>query len=60
SSHGWSNQFPGDSQSPEDSWSNSSRGQGGPVAPTTLNVEDWFQFCGINGGDIGAMNTDGM
>ncbi|KAL9614599.1 MAG: hypothetical protein Q9167_000887 [Letrouitia subvulpina] len=59
SSHGWSNQFPGDSQSPEDSWSNSSRSQGGPVAPTTLNVEDWFQFFGING-DMGAMNTDGM
>ena len=34
----WQNQFPGDS--PEDNWSNSSRGQG-PVAPTTLNVEDW-------------------
>ena len=28
-----------DSQSQEDSWSNSSRGQG--VVPTTLNVEDW-------------------
>ena len=38
SSHGWPSQFPGDGQSPEDSWSNSSRG---PVAPTTLNVEDW-------------------
>lgn len=39
-SQGWSNQFTGEGQSPEDSWSNSSRGQG-PVAPTTLNVEDW-------------------
>lgn len=28
-------------ESPEDSWSNSSRGKG-PVAPTTLNVEDWY------------------
>lgn len=37
--HGWPNQYPGES-SPEDSWSNSSRNQG-PVAPTTLNVEDW-------------------
>jgi hypothetical protein len=31
----WVNQL-----SPEDTWSNSSRGQG-PVAPETLNVEDW-------------------
>ncbi|KAJ6017953.1 hypothetical protein N7451_001332 [Penicillium sp. IBT 35674x] len=31
-----------------DNWSNSSRS--GPTAPTTLNVEDWFQFFGINGG----------
>ena len=38
-SHGWSTQYPGDG-SPEDSWSNSSRSQA-PVAPTTLNVEDW-------------------
>ena len=42
SNSGW--QFPGDGQSPEDSWSNSSRGQG-PVAPTTLNVEDWQVLC---------------
>ena len=27
--------------SPEDTWSNSSRGQQMPVAPATLNVEDW-------------------
>ncbi len=33
------NQF-GEEQSPDDSWSNSSRGQG-PIVPTTLNVEDW-------------------
>ena len=31
---GWPNQM-----GSEDSWSNSSRGQ--PIAPTTLNVEDW-------------------
>jgi len=37
--HGWPNQYPMEG-SPEDSWSNSSRSQG-PVAPTTLNVEDW-------------------
>lgn len=38
--HGWSSQFPGDGQSPEDTWSNSSCGNG-PIIPTTLNVEDW-------------------
>ena len=38
--HGWSSQYPGDGSS-EDSWSNSSRSQA-PVAPTTLNVEDWY------------------
>ncbi|KAL9005394.1 MAG: hypothetical protein Q9188_001836 [Gyalolechia gomerana] len=52
---GWP-QYHGDGQSPEDSWSNSSRGKG-PVAPTTLNVEDWYQFFGIHG-DIGGMNPD--
>ncbi|EXJ80832.1 hypothetical protein A1O3_07116 [Capronia epimyces CBS 606.96] len=31
-----------------DGWSTSSIGNA-PVAPTTLNVEDWFQFFGING-----------
>ena len=34
----WQGPFTGDS--PEDSWSSSSRGQG-PVVPTALNVEDW-------------------
>ena len=34
----WPPQFSGDS--PEDSWSNSSRGHG-PSVPTALNVEDW-------------------
>ena len=32
---GWGNHM-----SPEDTWSNSSRG--GPAVPTTLNVEDWY------------------
>lgn len=30
-----------------DRWSNSSTGA--PIVPTTLNVEDWFQFFGIHG-----------
>ncbi|PNY23986.1 Cutinase transcription factor 1 alpha [Tolypocladium capitatum] len=45
----WQTNFDGgmhDGQSP-DSWSTGSA-QGQP-APTTLNVEDWFQFFGING-----------
>ncbi|EPS29553.1 hypothetical protein PDE_04503 [Penicillium oxalicum 114-2] len=37
-----------DATSQDDNWSTSSRS--GPTAPTTLNVEDWFQFFGINGG----------
>ncbi|KAK8243236.1 fungal-specific transcription factor domain-containing protein [Phyllosticta capitalensis] len=37
----------------EETWSNSSTGQ--PIAPTTLNVEDWFHFFGING-DVNALN----
>ncbi|KAM5370533.1 hypothetical protein ACJZ2D_008466 [Fusarium nematophilum] len=41
-------------QSP-DSWSTAS-GQGQAV-PTTLNVEDWFQFFGING-DANHINLD--
>ena len=40
-----------------DRWSNSSIGNA-PVAPTTLNVEDWFQFFGINGGDNHAIGID--
>ncbi|KAL4918659.1 fungal-specific transcription factor domain-containing protein [Aspergillus aurantiobrunneus] len=36
-----------DTASQDDNWSSSSRS--GPTAPTTLNVEDWFQFFGING-----------
>ncbi|KAH0836965.1 Cutinase transcription factor 1 alpha [Fonsecaea pedrosoi] len=40
-----------------DGWSTSSLGNA-PVAPTTLNVEDWFQFFGING-EVAGMNMDG-
>ncbi|KAK9580470.1 Transcriptional activator of fatty acid utilization [Aspergillus fumigatus] len=40
--------------SQDDNWSSSSRS--GPTAPTTLNVEDWFQFFGING-SFGEMAT---
>ncbi|KAK4640597.1 Transcriptional activator of fatty acid utilization [Podospora pseudopauciseta] len=36
-----------DGNSPSDSWSTSSV-QGQPL-PSTMNVEDWFQFFGING-----------
>lgn len=35
------------SSAQDETMSNSSSGQ--PIAPTTLNVEDWFQFFGING-----------
>ncbi|RJE16972.1 Transcription factor [Aspergillus sclerotialis] len=43
-----------DNASQDDNWSSSSRS--GPTAPTTLNVEDWFQFFGING-SFGEMAT---
>ncbi|KAL8788667.1 MAG: hypothetical protein Q9213_001595 [Squamulea squamosa] len=58
SSHGWPNEFHPDAQVPEDPWTSNSRNKG-PVAPTTLNVEDWFQFFGING-DWGGLNPDGI
>ncbi|KAI2607398.1 fungal-specific transcription factor domain-containing protein [Hypoxylon fragiforme] len=45
-----------DGQSPSDSWSTGSA-QGQPV-PATLNVEDWFQFFGINGNDINLSGLD--
>ncbi|KAF2113345.1 fungal-specific transcription factor domain-containing protein [Lophiotrema nucula] len=32
----------------DDAWSNSSNGRHNPIVPTTLNVEDWFHFFGIN------------
>ena len=41
-----------------DGWSTSSRGQA-PIVPTALNVEDWFQFFGING-DIGGAGALGL
>lgn len=40
-----------------DRWSNSSIGNA-PVAPTHLNVEDWFQFFGIN--EMNAIGVDAM
>ncbi|KAI9839192.1 MAG: Cutinase transcription factor 1 alpha [Sarea resinae] len=51
--HGWPNQYEGGlgenvAGSPDDSWSNSSWGQG-PIVPATLNVDDWFQFFGLDG-----------
>ncbi|KAH8751998.1 fungal-specific transcription factor domain-containing protein [Diaporthe sp. PMI_573] len=44
-----------DGQSP-DSWSTGSA-QGAPV-PSTLNVEDWLQFFGINGDQVNQLNFD--
>ncbi len=40
STHGWPNDFHTDLQGSEDNWSHNARNKG-PVAPTTLNVEDW-------------------
>ncbi|KAI5282750.1 Transcriptional activator of fatty acid utilization [Ascosphaera aggregata] len=41
---------PGDRPPSDDDWSSSSRGaSGGPIVPLTLNVEDWFQFFGLQG-----------
>ena len=40
--HGWQDSFPGDGSS-EDQWNSSNRDQG-PVAPTTLNMDDWYRF----------------
>ncbi|KLU85986.1 cutinase transcription factor 1 alpha [Magnaporthiopsis poae ATCC 64411] len=49
---------PLDGQSP-DSWgSSSAQGSGGPAVPSTLNVEDWLQFFGINGSGGEAINID--
>lgn len=33
----------------DDAWSNSSNGRPNPVVPMSLNVDDWFNFFGING-----------
>ncbi|KAJ8604954.1 hypothetical protein MRB53_041630 [Persea americana] len=48
--HGWAHveNLNAQKQRNEETISNSSMSQG-PVAPATLNVEDWFQFFGING-----------
>ncbi|KAI5795457.1 fungal-specific transcription factor domain-containing protein [Peziza echinospora] len=46
---------PAAGSSPDDTWSNSSRGG---VVPTMLNVEDWFNFFGLNG-DLSAIAADG-
>jgi len=43
----------GQGHSPSDTWSNASA----QAVPTTVNVEDWFQFFGING-DLSGMNGD--
>lgn len=45
-----------DGHSPSDSWSTGSAA-GQPV-PATLNVEDWFQFFGLNGNDVNLGNLD--
>jgi hypothetical protein len=36
----------------EDTWSNSSTSQGGPIVPTTLNVEDWYVKTGLQKASI--------
>ncbi|KAK4692714.1 hypothetical protein P7C71_g4544, partial [Lecanoromycetidae sp. Uapishka_2] len=53
---GWQGPYSGDS--PEDNWSNSSRG--GPVVPAALNVEDWFQFFGVNGNDLSGLGQESL
>ena len=41
----------------DERWSNSST-SGAPIVPTTLNVEDWFQFFGIQGGDVSGFGVE--
>ncbi|KAF2636908.1 hypothetical protein P280DRAFT_510202, partial [Massarina eburnea CBS 473.64] len=41
----------------DDNWSNSSNGRHNPIVPTTLNVEDWFHFFGINGEGMDAFHN---
>ncbi|KAH8586826.1 hypothetical protein B0O99DRAFT_602148 [Bisporella sp. PMI_857] len=43
----------GQGHSPSDTWSNGSA----QAVPTTVNVEDWFQFFGLNG-DLSGLNGD--
>ncbi|KAF2403319.1 hypothetical protein EJ06DRAFT_272345 [Trichodelitschia bisporula] len=45
---GWNGMEGVNTQQNEETWSNSSKGQG-PIVPTALNVEDWFHFFGIHG-----------
>lgn len=33
----------------DDAWSQSSGGRANPIVPMSLNVDDWFNFFGING-----------
>lgn len=40
-----------------DRWSTSSTGNA-PIVPTTLNVEDWFHFFGMHGGDMGQFGVE--
>ncbi|KAL2157487.1 hypothetical protein VTH06DRAFT_6038 [Thermothelomyces fergusii] len=47
-----------DGQSPSDSWSTSSA-HGQPM-PATLNVEDWFQFFGIQNDSVNPLNLDNL
>lgn len=47
------NQNMPEGHSPSDTWSSTS----GQAVPATLNVEDWFQFFGING-DFSGLNGD--
>ncbi|KAK2811660.1 hypothetical protein FQN50_002003 [Emmonsiellopsis sp. PD_5] len=46
-----------ETSSQDDNWSTSSRGQ---IIPPTLNVEDWFQFFGINNATIADLGIEGM
>ena len=41
-----------------DGWSTNSSIGNAPVVPTTLNVEDWFQFFGIHGSNMSGMGMD--
>jgi len=40
----------------DDNWSQHSGQSIGPAVPTTLNVDDWFQFFGIPNNDMAAMH----
>ncbi|PWW74338.1 hypothetical protein C7212DRAFT_353461 [Tuber magnatum] len=60
--HSWQSPFEidpngamGSGSSPEDTWSNSSTDK---IVPTTLNVEDWFNFFGLTG-ELGTLGENG-